>query len=243
MTVDTLLSTITRSKDKAGHSTKLLEPTISYAAGPSTRNVDHSYAYGQPQRTGLSMEGSMDVDDNEFISPSASHPLSVLHRQLIEHLSDLLRPLAYDAALVEQAKRGTNDAAAPAPKKSGLYTSIHAPKVAEPVVITQRFIMPKYEDVLAWSCLDCIHFTLEFPPHGEDDGETRKNRQRPSIGKLNLFLRPHDMLGGRRGKDWSIGDWQQALEELEQVAIYCSWTNVHEVVEICRNQLTGLFSS
>jgi hypothetical protein len=119
---------------------------------------------------------------------------------------------------VEQAKRGAGDASAPVSKKSGMYTSIHAPKNPEPIVITRRFIMPKYDEVLTWSSLDCIHFTLEFPPTEEGAG-TSRNLRRPTISKLGLFLRPHDAPGGRKGKDWAIGDWMTALDELEQVCL------------------------
>jgi hypothetical protein len=181
---------------------------------------------------------SMDLDDDlVFISPSDAHPLSVLHREFIEHLSSLLPHLAYEAALQEQAKRAKTEGRAQekvAPKKSALYASIHAPKNAD--IEDRAFIMPRVEDVQSWSPLDCIHFALEFPPTNREKPTSPKTRA-PNIGRLKLFLLPHDQPGGRKGKDWSMGDWQVALEELEHVASYCDWQNVQDCVAICRRQL------
>lgn len=188
------------------------------------------------------IEASMDLDDDiPFIIPSEAHPLSVLHREFLEHLSNLLPYLAYDAALQEQARRaktegGTQENVAPK-QKSALYASIHAPKTGEVDGAMRAFIMPKVEDVQSWSPLDCIHFVLEFPPTRDGNPAKTPKRRAPTIGKLKLFLLPYDRPGGRKGKDWSVGDWQMALDELEQVASYCDWQGVQESVDICRRQL------
>jgi len=186
------------------------------------------------------MEGFMDVDEDEHaLSPMASHPLSQLHAQLISHLSYNLPELAYEAARLEQERRKKSQPTPTGQKKSALYASIHAPKVGEREKSTRAFIMPSQEQVQAWKPLDCIHFALEFPPR-EDDSANPRNRRPPSIEKLCLFLLPHDQPGGRRGKDWSIGDWRLSLEELDQVGSFCGWQNVRKCVEICRSQLSGL---
>jgi ADP-heptose:LPS heptosyltransferase len=181
----------------------------------------------------------MDVDDvGHVMSPSKSHPLSQLHSQLISHLSDTLPHLAYDAALMEQERRKSvkSPPSQAGQKQSALYTSIHAPKGAEKVESMRAFVMPAQGDVQLWKPLDCIHFALEFPPMTE---KVSRNRRPPSIAKLKLFLLAQDQPGGRRGRDWSAGDWKQSLEELDQVASFCGWQSIHACVEICRSQLSG----
>jgi hypothetical protein len=190
-------------------------------------------------QAGPSVEGLMDVDDDvHAMFTGASHPLSQLHSQLINHLSDILPHLAYDAALMEQGRR-KSEKSSPSPasqKQSALYTSIHAPKGAERVQSMRAFIMPTQEEVQLWKPLDCIHFALEFPPLTE---KISRNHRPPSIAKLKLFLLAHDQPGGRRGKDWSVGDWKQSLEEMDHVASFCGWQSIHECVEICRSQLSS----
>lgn len=197
----------------------------------------HQTSYSNPSQTFV--EASMDLDDDlMFISPSDAHPLSVLHREFIEHLSHLLPHLAYEAALQEQARRQKTEGRTQekvAPKKSALYASIHAPKTAD--IEGRAFIMPKVEEVQSWSPLDCIHFALEFSPTNNGRKSTSLKTRAPNIGRLKLFLLPYDRPGGRKGKDWSVGDWQVALEELEHVASYCDWQNVQDSVAICRRQL------
>ena len=185
----------------------------------------------------------MDLDDHEVvISPSISHPISQLHSQLIDHLSEILPHLAYDAALLEQSKRQASKSktSQPKAKTSSLYTSIHAPKgAAEAEYGMRAFIMPTQVEVQSWKPLDCIHFVLEFPPGADTTPATQtRNRRPPAISKLKLFLLTYGQPGARRGKDWSVGDWKAALEELDQVATFCSWQSVHHCVEVCRSQLS-----
>lgn len=186
----------------------------------------------------------MDVDNDwmaDNMTSSTSHPLSILHREFLGHLSNILPHLAYDAAMEEQARRahqanGKLPGKGTAPKSS-LFASIHAPKSGSPEYV-RAFVMPSPEDVQGWSVLDCIYFVLEFPP-GEDVNRAR-SRRRPEIGKLKLFLLSHDKPGGRKGKDWSMGDWKVGLDELEDVAEYCNWVSVKESVDICRRRLGEL---
>ncbi|KAG8831695.1 hypothetical protein FRC17_002726 [Serendipita sp. 399] len=170
------------------------------------------------------IQGLMDVDDDGYISPSSSHPLSVLHRQLIEYLTPLLQQLSFDAALKEQEQRkqaGNPSSSSSSTGKASIYSSIHAPKKADPQVIRRAFVMPTPEDVQAWSASDCILFSLEFPSISDEERTKPNNRSQPTVSKLGLFLLPHDKPGGRKGKDWSIGDWKMALDELDKVAAYC----------------------
>lgn len=226
-------------------STLLQKITNPNYASSSTISLNHAGTTYSPTTTKSPAEGYMDIDDDEHItSPSILHPVSQLHSQLIDHLSVILRDLAYRAALQEQSRRGASKDTAPQPntKPSALYTSIHAPKGgAEAAYGLRAFVMPKQEEVQIWKPLDCIHFVLEFPPN-IDATSTRQahNRRPPAIAKLKLFLLAYGQPGGRRGRDWSIGDWKTALEELEQVSSFCGWESVHQCVEICRSQLLSL---
>lgn len=242
------LQGITTISPKPRTSARSLFPVLTGAAHPSSLSQHYektagstSNSHGARVADAPSME-SMDVDEDAFISPSASHPLSLLHSEFLNYLSNILPVLAYDAALVEQAKRtkeGKPASDAPG-KKSSLHASIHAPKEPESYRSTRAFIMPSQDDVQTWTVLDCIHFGLDFPPRAETGPKQSKLRP-PSISKLKLFLLPHDQPGGRRGKDWSMGDWNLSLEQLDDVAVYCGWKSVQECVDICRKQLHALY--
>jgi hypothetical protein len=213
------------------------QPLSESAQNHTVAKSAHQTSFSDPAQTFV--EASMDLDDDlMFTPPSDAHPLSILHREFIEHLSQLLPHLAYEAALQEQARREKTEGRTQekvAPKKSALYASIHAPRTA--AIDGRAFIMPKVEEVQSWTPLDCIHFALEFPPTKEGGKSTYLKTRAPNIGRLKLFLLPYDRPGGRKGKDWSMGDWRVALEELEHVASYCDWQNVQDCVTICRRQL------
>jgi hypothetical protein len=244
-------SGITTISPKPRFSARSLFPVLTGAAHPSSLSqqsekilgaTSNSHGARVPDNTTTNPMESMDLDDEVFISPSASHPLSILHTQFLDYLSNILPVLAYDAALVEQAKRakeGKPASDAPA-KKSSLHSSIHAPKEPESYRSTRAFIMPSQDDVQTWTVLDCIHFGLDFPPRAEP-GPTKNKSRAPSISKLKLFLLPYDKPGGRRGKDWSMGDWNLSLDELDDVAAYCGWQSVLECVDVCRKQLHALY--
>ncbi|KAG8833698.1 hypothetical protein FRC18_003207 [Serendipita sp. 400] len=197
------------------------------------------------QEGGYQHKGLMDIDDDGFVAASDIHPLSVLHRQLVEYLTALLQQLAFDVALKEQSRREKTGSSPTTPKpltgKASIYSSMHAPKKADPQVLRRAFVMPTSEDVQMWSAPDCIIFSIEFPPVSDGVQTKTDNRSQPTVTKLKLFLLSHDKPGGRKGKDWSIGDWKMALEELEKVAAYCGWSSVHECVEICRGQLQVIY--
>ncbi|KIM25588.1 hypothetical protein M408DRAFT_331128 [Serendipita vermifera MAFF 305830] len=242
-TAESIISTILRKMQNIGTHTPVSPTHIPYTTG-TTNGLSHgssSTQYSVATRSERSADGLMDLDDDEnLISTSVSHPLSHLHSQLIDHLSQILPHLAYDAALQEEARR-KEDKNSPQPKAkpSALYTSIHAPKGGATDASHHAFIMPTQEEVQSWKPLDCIHFALEFPPSGDTNPTARKRSQRPpSITRLKLFLLVYGQPGARRGKDWSVGDWKSSLEELEQVATFCNWESVQQCVIICRSQLS-----
>lgn len=175
----------------------------------------------------------MDLDD-DYVSPSATHPLSMLHTQFLEYLGSILPHLAYEVALAEQARRGSESPAAPEPSSS-LFESIHAPKSsnAKFLMPSKVFSMPDQNAIQEWSCLECIEYSIKFPP-------PPIVKPTPSIIKLRLFLLVHNQPGGRWGKEWAQGDWELALRELDNVSDFCNWIPVKEAVRICRDQLAAL---
>lgn len=221
------------------------KPTRQHSAPLPTPQASSSKHRTLPQtRSQTEIHGLMELDDD----PSMTHPpvvdqVTLLHQQFIDFLRPTLATCAYQAAEHERAGRAKNGLDKPqtsTAKSLGTSASMHAPKALAASSAPGRssrseFVMPAQQDVALWTCADSIRFLLDYPP------DTAKGRT-STWSKLDLFLRGERESGGRRGRNWSRGDWLQALRELDEVAQYCGLPGVRNAVEVCRAQLTQLLA-
>lgn len=149
---------------------------------------------------------AMEVDDDTYMNSSQSRGpnvkfINLVHEQTIDHFSLLLHELASARSQASSKSRSR--------QKGGLYSSIHAPRSACPVIDESEYVG-------TWSTRDCIQYLCRE----NSLGKRNSCMGDPAFNRLANFLTPAYTPGGRRGDEWSIPDWMSSLVSLKKLANY-----------------------
>ena len=198
-------------------------------------NRQHPYYRSHQNHAVESMELDADVSIHSASTsssapppPQPTHPLDILHVNLLTHLSQILPELVYKAIAAE--------------KKKEEDVSIHAKTLSFSSVD-----LPLDDSWKRWSALQCVQTVSKIPVQQPTSSPTSKGtaagrqRQPSSCHKLQQFLIPPGGRGARKGQQWTRGDWHMATDELEALAKAFEWKDVLVTVAECRNFMAVAF--
>ncbi|KAH9966078.1 PIN domain-containing protein [Russula dissimulans] len=155
---------------------------------------------------GLANADAMEVDE-EPIRPS--HPLDVLHLEVVEHFSQLLLGVVDRVGGPDVPWRGP---------QSG-RVSQHAPKWAQ-------------IGFAEWTPRECVQYLGR---------KVVLQASRAELDKLENFLMYPDKQGGRKGQDWTRGDWDSCVQALEAIGRCWEDVELSESAEELKRFARGTF--
>jgi len=159
-------------------------------------------------------EDMMDIDDTAdgMMHPIApSHPLDVLHLEVIDHFSRLLVELV-DRIGGSEVPRTANG--------SGVMKSRYAPSWAKKVL-------------KEWTVMESLEYL-------GTKKQLRATRRQPKL-EVFLLTPHNGERGWRRGQDWSKRDWEIAEEALEEIGRVFDDRPIEESVGILRGYAENTF--
>jgi len=154
----------------------------------------------------LANADAMEVDEDP-VKPS--HPLDVLHLEIVEHFSRLLLAVIDRVGGPEVPWHGP---------QSG-RVSQHAPTWAK-IAFAE------------WTPRECVRYL------GRSEG---LEASRAQLDKLEDFLMYPDKRGGRKGQDWTRGDWESCVAALEDIGRSWEDTELRESSGVLRRFAQGTF--
>jgi len=154
----------------------------------------------------LASADAMEIDE-EPMRPS--HPLDVLHLEVVEHFSQLL------LAVVDRV--GGPEVPWHGPQSERV--SEHAPNWAR-------------IGFAEWTPRECVQYLGR---------NTRSQAPAVELEKLENFLMYPDKRGGRKGQDWTRGDWDGCVQALECIGRCWEDKELGESAEVLKRFARGTF--
>ena len=170
--------------------------------------------------------------------PRSSDPLTTLHDEFVETMTAGFRTF-----VISQAR--LHDIPSPSSKLNvrtgGSWDSMHAPTSHMASPLTKQ---PLPAEVETWACAECIDYILR---EERDAGTSIAPRVRMTAHKPDVILAKQLVSragsGGRKGNEWTLGGWKVGLDQLKELAVYCSIEGLEAHVEVWRARVLAAFDT